>query len=63
MSHKKKYKMDVVNLGLKMFARNRDDKSPGDYRLLQEGLEILLPYMTEKRQIRQKDGKVFLALC
>jgi len=30
----KKYKLEVVNLGLKMFQRNRSGKSDCDYRLM-----------------------------
>jgi len=30
--------------------------------LLQEGLEILLPYMDERRQIHLADGKFFIEL-
>lgn len=35
-----------------MFNKNRDQKSRAHYRLLQEGLELLLPYMNEERKIR-----------
>jgi hypothetical protein len=62
MSAKKKYKLNVVNLGLRMFQKNRDKKSEGDYRLLQEGLEVLLPYMDDRRQISFEDGAFFKAL-
>ena len=62
MSHKKKYKLEVINIGLKMFERNRTDKSEGEYRLLQEGLELLLPYMSFKRQILFEDGEIYQAL-
>jgi len=62
MSHKKKYKLEVINIGLKMFERNRTDKSEGEYRLLQEGLELLLPYMSFKRQILFEDGEIYSAL-
>lgn len=46
-----KYKLKVVNIGVKMFSKNRDDKSEAKYRLLQEGLELLLPYMDDTRKI------------
>ena len=49
MDCKKKYKLDTVNLGLKMFDKNRGGKSRAEFRLLQEGLEILLPHMDETR--------------
>ncbi|TNV84770.1 hypothetical protein FGO68_gene17463 [Halteria grandinella] len=47
----RKYKLKVVNIGVKMFSKNRDDKSEAKYRLLQEGLELLLPYMDNSRKI------------
>lgn len=47
MRYKRKYKMHIVNIGVKMFSKNREDKSKARYRLLQEGLEILLPFMNE----------------
>ena len=52
MKSTKKYKLEVINLGLKMFERLRNDKSEVTHRLLQEGLEILVPYMDYSRQIR-----------
>ena len=59
MDCKKKFKLDTVNLGLMMFEKNRVGKeevakSRATYRLLQEGLQILLPYMDESRQIHVK---------
>ena len=62
MSAKKKFKLSVINLGLRMFQKNKGNKSEGEYRLLQEGLEVLLPYMNESRQIRLEDGALFKAL-
>ncbi len=51
MKYKRKYKLNVVNLGVKVFNKNRDQKSRATYRLLQEGLELLLPYMNDERKI------------
>lgn len=34
-----------------MFQKNRESKSEGKYRLLQEGLEILVPHLDERRII------------
>ena len=51
---KKKYKMSTVNLGLKVFEKNRGGKSKAPYRLLQEGLELLLPHMDDSRQVEVK---------
>jgi len=49
MDVKKKFKLETIVLGLKMFEKNRDDKSEAQYRLLQEGLHILLPFMDDRR--------------
>eukprot|EP00347_Sterkiella_histriomuscorum_P014872 403359204 len=81
MRCQRKYKFKVVNMGVKLFCKNRDNKSPAQvsliksyqpqqnlnnlffsyqpspliyflqYRLLQEGLEILMPYMSDDRKI------------
>lgn len=51
MKTTRKYKLNVVNIGVKMFSKNRDDKSLAQYRLLQEGLEILLAYMDDRRKV------------
>lgn len=34
MQCRKKYKLEVICLGLKMFEKNRLDKSEGNYRLM-----------------------------
>ena len=47
----KKFKLQTINLGLKMFQKNKESKSDGKYRLLQEGLEILVPHMDGRRII------------
>ena len=52
MQYRRKFKLKVVNIGVKMFSKNRDLKSPAKFRLLQEGLELLLPYMSENRKIQ-----------
>ncbi len=46
---KKKFKLEAVNLGLKMFQKEKENKSQGKYRLLQEGLESLVPHMDDRR--------------
>jgi len=38
MESKKKNKINVVNMGVKLFERNRDERSEGKFRLVQEGL-------------------------
>ena len=52
LSCKKKYKLEACNLGLKMFQKNSENKSEGKYRLLQEGLEILIPHMDQRRIVQ-----------
>lgn len=49
LSCKKKFKLESVNLGLKMFQKNKENKSEGKYRLLQEGLDMLIPHLDERR--------------
>ena len=50
---KKKYKLETVSLGLKIFKKNRKEgNSEGRYRLVQKGLESLLPYLDDRRIIR-----------
>lgn len=49
----KKSKLGTVNLGLKLFERNKNEKCECPYRLVQEGLEVLLPYMDgHSRQVQ-----------
>lgn len=45
MSHKKKFKLDVVNLGLKVFSMNDENKSECQYRIMQDAVDVLLPFM------------------
>lgn len=69
MSSKKKYKLEVITLGLKLFERNRDSCSKSlaaaetgagcSYRLLQEGLEFLLPHMDDRRLVDVEDSLLF----
>ena len=47
----KKYKLETVYLGLKIFKKNKGDKSVGKYRILQEGLHVLIPYIDDTRKI------------
>ena len=47
----KKYKIGIVNLGLNVFQKNKDEKSIGQYRLMQEGLELILPHMDDRRLV------------
>jgi len=49
---KKKFKLETINLGLKIFQKNKENKSEGKYRLLQEALEVLMPHLDERRVIQ-----------
>ena len=49
---KKKFKLEPINLGLKFFQKNKENKSDGKYRIMQESLEILLPYLDSTRIIQ-----------
>jgi hypothetical protein len=53
LSYRRKNKLSVVNIGLKVFSKNKGNQiSAVDYRILQEGLEVLLPFMNEKRIVK-----------
>jgi len=53
LGYTRKDKLSVVNLGLKMFCKNKGHQSTEcDFRILQEGVETLLPFLSEKRVIR-----------
>ena len=49
MQHKKKFKFDVVNLGLNIFQKNQPGKADCGYRIMQEAIDVLLPYLDETR--------------
>ena len=34
-----------------MFSKNREDKSQGSYRITQDGIDLLLPYLNDKRKV------------
>lgn len=55
MGYSRKNKLNVVNLGLKIFTRNKGGQGTKvGFRILQEGVEALLPYLTSKRVIKAK---------
>ena len=62
LSCKKKFKLEPVNLGLKIFQKVKEGKSEGKYRMLQEGVEILLPHLDESR-IVQAPPEFFIHLA
>lgn len=53
MDYRRKNKLVVVNMGVKMFCKNKgNQESECGFRIRSEGLEILLPYLGDKRKIR-----------
>lgn len=58
VSCKKKFKLNTVNLGLRMFQKNKETKSEGKYRLLQEGLAMLVTHLDDSR-IVEASGSFF----
>ena len=52
LSCKKKFKLETINLGLKIFQKNKENKSEGKYRILQEGLDLLLPHLDDSRTVQ-----------
>ena len=50
MTYRRKNKLNVINMGLKLFARNKGNQpSLSSFRIRSEGLDILLPFMSSKR--------------
>ena len=61
MEYTRKNKMKVVNIGLKIFCKNKGNQEcKVGYRILQEGLSVLLPHMDERRVVPVKQ-EVFMA--
>jgi hypothetical protein len=53
MTFKRKNKLNVVNIGLKLFCKNKGNQEcKVDFRILMEGLDTLLPFMDSKRVIK-----------
>ena len=53
MTYKRKNKLNVVNIGLKLFCKNKGNQEcKVDFRILMEGLDILLPFMNSNRVIK-----------
>ena len=55
LSYRRKNKLNVINLGLKLFTRNKGRQTNDetmDFRLLSEGAEVLLPHLSTKRIIK-----------
>jgi hypothetical protein len=51
MGYRRKYKYCVVNIGVKIFTKNRDQKGAAKYRLVQDGIKLLLPFLNNTRKI------------
>lgn len=63
MNYSRKNKLTVVNLGLKLFMKNKSGQNGEvDFRLLQEGVEVLLPFMKNSKRIIKGSIDLFKAL-
>jgi len=63
MNYSRKNKLTVVNFGLKLFMKNKGGQnSEVDFRLLQEGVEVLLPFMKNSKRIIKGSIDLFKAL-
>ncbi len=63
MNYSRKNKLTVVNLGLKLFMKNKGGQNGEvDFRLLQEGVEVLLPFMKNSKRIIKGSIDLFKAL-
>lgn len=51
MKYRRKYKLHIVNAGVKIFGKVKNEKSKVPFRLMQDGLELIIPYMNNKRII------------
>ena len=50
MSYRRKNKLSVVNMGLKIFTKNKGNQpSKVDFRILSEALDVMIPMMSKKR--------------
>jgi len=63
MNYSRKNKLTVINLGLKLFMKNKGGQNGEcDFRLLQEGVEVLLPFMKNSKRIIKGSIDLFKAL-
>jgi len=63
MNYSRKNKLNVVNLGLKLFMKNKGGQNGEvDFRLLQEGVEVLLPFMKNSKRIIPGSVELFKGL-
>ena len=46
-----RHKLKVVNVGVKLFEKVREEKGGCKVRIVQEGAEILFPYMNDNRKV------------
>ena len=63
MNYRRKDKLTIVNIGLKIFSKNKGNQtSLVDFRILQEGVHVLLPLMNQSRII-DVSVDLFNAFC
>ena len=54
LTYRRKDKLQVVNMGLKIFCKNkktREEHHLNDFRILQEGVDILMPYLKSDKRV------------
>ena len=65
MTYRRKNKLNVVNMGLKIFCKNkntREEHHLNDFRILQEGVDILMPYLKSDKRVLPVKKEMFLEL-
>lgn len=63
LNYRRKDKLTIVNIGLKIFGKNKGNQSSlVDFRILNEGLHVLLPLMNKNRIIDVSVG-LYDAFC
>lgn len=54
MAYRRKNKLNVVNMGLKIFCKNKiknEKACLNDFRILQEGVDIIMPYLKSDKRV------------
>ena len=65
MAYRRKNKLNVVNMGLKIFCKNKiknDGTCINDFRILQEGVDIMMPYLKSDKRVLPVKKEMFLDL-
>ena len=61
MGYRRKNKLTIVNMGLKIFCKNKGNQGGEvDFRILQEGVDVLLPFMKHSSRVIEVPKELFL---